>query len=178
MRAENPGKFHLLQHSRLQARACEVVIVVVTLLAYANSLANGFHLDDHYRILDNPGIHGGPWWRHFVDPTTSSTLPEITQYRPLLPLTLALNRALTGDGPVGYHAGNLLLLIVAALGVFAWMRELLGAAGRGDRPWAAAWVALGFALHPVTGILVNYLSARDQLIMIAGTAWEIGRAHV
>src|ERR1700736_2788829 len=39
----------------------------------ANTLRNGWHLDDAYRILDNPGIQRvSPIWRHFVDPTTKT----------------------------------------------------------------------------------------------------------
>jgi Flp pilus assembly protein TadD len=146
-----------------------VVIVLACALVFANALGNGLHLDDWYRVADNPGIRAGvPWWRHFVDPSTMSTLPRIEQYRPLLPLTLSWNQALTGDSLVGYHAGNLLCHAAASVLVWFLVRELLLRASARARPERIAlFTALLFAVHPVSGILVNYVCARDQLLMQA-----------
>ena len=108
--------------------------------------------------------------RHFVDPSTMSTLPQITQYRPLLPLTLSLNYAIHGDSLPGYHLVNLALHLVTSVLVFFlcvellrhWRHEPLPS----DRAHVAATVtALLFAIHPVSGILVNYISGRDLLMM-------------
>jgi cytochrome c-type biogenesis protein CcmH/NrfG len=150
---------HLPWHIALVATACLVV--------YWNALGNAFHLDDFYRVVDNPGIRGTvPWWQHFVDPSTMSTLPRIEQYRPLLPLTLSINYAIANDSLAGYHAGNLLLHGVASVLVYLlvvelWRRTPAGAAA--ER--VALAVALLFAVHPISGILVNYICARDQILM-------------
>src|ERR1051325_12243621 len=73
-------------------------ITAAAMLVYANTLQNAFHLDDFYRVIGNPGIHKlWPIWRHFVDPWTMSTLDRITQYRPLLPLSLSVHYAVAGD---------------------------------------------------------------------------------
>ena len=74
-------------------------------------------IDDFYRIANNPEIRyvGNPL-RHFKDPTTSATLPTIVQYRPLMPLTLSLGRAVLE--PLGVpslaadHIGNIALHII------------------------------------------------------------------
>lgn len=140
---------------------------------FANSLKNSFHLDDYYRVVDNPGImqFGRPWL-HFVDPTTMSTNDRIAGYRPLLPLTLSINYALTRFDVWSYHVVNIALQIAAAFFVYFLVRRILELA-----PPTSTWrfepararaialcVALVFAVHPVSGIPVNYICARDQLL--------------
>ncbi|MBP2669404.1 MAG: hypothetical protein H6Q80_1606 [Deltaproteobacteria bacterium] len=145
------------------------LLVLLTATIFANTLPNGFHLDDFYRVVENPAIQTiSPWWRHFVDVHTMATLPTITNYRPLLPLTFALNYAIGGLNPVGYHAVNLALQAAAAVLVYLLFIALLGqgSAVRQDiQPWVALTAAAVFAVHPVSGIPVNYVSARDLLLM-------------
>jgi hypothetical protein len=55
------------------------LIVLAAGVAFHNIFQNSFHLDDFYRVVGNPGIQQvHPVWRHFVDPSTSTTLPRIT----------------------------------------------------------------------------------------------------
>lgn len=158
---------------------CVLAIVVVTGLVFANALRNGFHLDDFYRIRDNPEIrHVAPVWRHFVDPgtisgsqgTSESRLHQFAQYRPLLPLSLSLNYWIGEHSFVGYHLGNLVFQIVASVLLYFLVLELLrygaGLPIDGERGrWLALIVAVVFAIHPVSGIPVNYILARDLLLM-------------
>lgn len=142
------------------------------LLLYANTLGNGYHLDDFYRIANNPEIRyvGNPL-RHFKDPTTSATLPTIVQYRPLMPLTLSLGRALLE--PLGVpslaadHIGNIALHIIISALCYAWFDQLLSRCGYARAKTLAMWAALLYAVHPVAGVPVNYLCARDLLCMQA-----------
>ncbi len=147
------------------------MITLAAALVYGNTPRNAFHLDDFYRVVQNPGIESvSPIWRHFVDPRTMSTLDRITQYRPLLPLTLSLNYALGGYDPAGYHLVNIFLQIVASILVYFLVLELLEyrsgwAAGDDRRSRLALLVSVLFAVNPVSGILVNYVSSRDLLLM-------------
>lgn len=159
-------------------------IVLVCLLVFRNTLHNTYALDDYYRVVDNPGIQ--QFWppaRHFVEPRTMSTLDRITQYRPLLPLSLSIDYAIGGNSVVTHHVGNLLLQIVASLLAFLLALELLRhwtAVLPGSRlktrlefvpmsdtkiVMVAGFAAVLFAIHPVSGIAVNYVSARDLLLM-------------
>lgn len=141
-----------------------LTLSLVTVAVYANAMPNGLHLDDFYRVAGNPGIERLTL-RHFVDPSTMSTLPRITQYRPMLPLTLSLNYALTGHDVVGYHVGNLLIALAAALLAYFFLLALCAQAGLAHARGLAWVAAMLFAVHPVTGILVNYVCARDQSLM-------------
>ncbi|HSL69388.1 MAG TPA: hypothetical protein VK864_04060, partial [Longimicrobiales bacterium] len=154
--------------------SCALVIAVACLLTFGNALPNTFALDDFYRVVDNPGVERlWPPWRHFADPRTMSTLDRIVQYRPLLPLTLSINHAISGNSVVGYRLGNLLFQLIASLLAFAlalefvhhWLRRPLSLRAE---LIAASAPALLFAVHPVSGIGVNYISARDLLLMQCG----------
>ena len=144
---------------------------MVSIVVFRNSLHNTFALDDYYRVVDNPGIQQfWPPWRHFVEPRTMSTLDRITQYRPLLPLTLSVDYAIAGNSPVAHHVGNLLIQCLAALLAFALCLELLthwsGLDSSPRRKLAISTLAaLIFAIHPISGVAVNYISARDLLLM-------------
>ena len=148
----------------LQAAALSLLVLGV----YSNVYDNAFQLDDHYRVVDNPGIQTvWPPWRHFTDPTTMSTLPRIVQYRPLLPLSLSISHALTGDSPRSFHYGNVALHLLAVLMGWLFLRELV-VHRRVPGGEGVAWLAAAiFAVHPVSGIAVNYVSARDLSIMLA-----------
>jgi Tfp pilus assembly protein PilF len=147
------------------------IIAVVSALVFANTLQNGFHTDDNVLVRGNPGIHqvSRPWV-HFIDPSTQSTLPALRGYRPLLPLSLSINYAIAGDSFVGYHLVNLALQIGAAWVLYLVLVQLLQLAPatslwpkeRSSARAVALCVALLWAVHPVSGISVNYICGRDQ----------------
>jgi len=148
-----------------------LALAALVATVFWNALPNGFHLDDQYHVVDNPGIQQAwPPWRHFVNPRTISTLDRIVQYRPLLPLSLSLSYALTGQDPAGFRAWNIVLQAAAAVLVFFFLRALLAAAGwrRSRTGIRAEWVALAaaaiFGVHPVAGVPANYICARDLLL--------------
>jgi tetratricopeptide (TPR) repeat protein len=142
------------------------LLIALPLLVYSNTFENALHLDDFYRVQGNPGVEQlSPVWRHFVDPHTMSTLPRITQYRPLLPLSLSLDHALAGHSLVVYHLTNLGLLMLCGLLCYRLVHRLLERASVTSPRTLALGVALVFVVHPVAGIPVSYVSARDLLLM-------------
>jgi Flp pilus assembly protein TadD len=139
------------------------LLVLLTSLVFANTLRNELHLDDHPRIADNPEIERfWPPWRHFVDPRTSSILPQVVQYRPLLPLTLSVDHTLASavgvDRLVLFHVTNIALHTIAVLLLYALFSRLAA-------PHIALAAAALYAVHPVAGVPVNYVCARDLLLM-------------
>ncbi|MBN2406604.1 MAG: tetratricopeptide repeat protein [Elusimicrobia bacterium] len=155
-------------------RIYAAAIILFIIIVFANTLNNKFYFDDYYLIIDNPGIHKiMPVWRHFLDPRTMSTLPRITQFRPLLPLTLSINYALAKDSLAGYHIGNIIFHIFASLFVFLAVMELQRHVRKGpvfderSQSGFAFLTALIYAVHPVSGFPVNYISSRDLIMMNA-----------
>lgn len=148
-----------------------VLIVLAGLLAYWPSLRGGFHYDDQHSIQANFHIRDlGYLPIIWSDPAAFSVDPEKGMFRPLLVTTYAINYALGGLAPVGYHVVNLAIHLGCALVVW-WVAGLLGATSRG-----ALLAGLLFAVHPVCSESVNYISARSEslaaLLGLAGVgAW-------
>jgi len=141
-------------------------LVVLPVLVFFGALDNEFHLDDLYRVDGNPEVEQlHPMGRHFVDAGTSSSLTRLHQYRPMLPLTLSINHAIAGHSLIGYHLGNLLAHIISVLLLYRLVRELTaGPTGLGS-PWLAGGAALLWGVHPVSGVPINYICARDLALM-------------
>ncbi len=147
------------------------IILLAGILVFINSLHNSFHLDDYDRVENNPEIRRiEPIIRHFIDPRTMSAHPYITQFRPLLPLTLSFNYALTGNSLPGYRITNILIHLFSAIFVYLMFLELIRQQTniRFDPDTAqniCLISALMFTIHPLSGVPVNYICARDLLLM-------------
>jgi tetratricopeptide (TPR) repeat protein len=140
--------------------------VLAALLAYANSFSGALTFDDHATISGNESI------RHLWPPGAALHPPADgpTGGRPLANLTFALSYALSGAEPWGHHALNFLTHALAALALFGLVRRTLaGPALRGrfgaEALPLAAFVALLWAVHPLSTSTVTYLSQRTESLM-------------
>jgi len=145
----------------LSARQAAVFVAVITCVAFLNSFAGKFVLDDIQDIEHNPSLEQlfPPWEAMFV----GNKLPA----RPLPYLTFAIDRAIWGVRPFGYHATNLLIHVIAALTLFDIIRiTLLSPRLRGrwsDRAVPLAMViAMIWAVHPLQTQAVTYVYQRIE----------------
>jgi hypothetical protein len=131
-------------------------LLVGTAGVYRGVLRNGFVWDDTHTVANNPAIRSlstaGRW---FASPDATSTLRE-NNYRPVLVASYAVDYALWGRLPSGYHATNLLIHLGVVAAVFALGRRLWR-----DAPSALCAAAI-VAVHPVNAEAVNYVSARSS----------------
>lgn len=137
-----------------------LLVFLCACAVHLNGLGNGFHYDDFHSLVDNPhvrSLENIPLF--FSDPSTFSVRPENAMYRPLLLSSYALNYALTGASPSGYHLFNTLLHGVNAALVFLLLLALCQHANR------ALIAALFFAVNPLSAETVNYISSRSELLM-------------
>ena len=104
-----------------------LLIAVVSTAVYANSFQNSFHFDDQHFIVENtyirdikniPSFFFSPDYLSFEKVFTS-------HYRPLLITSYAINYALGGLRPEGYHAVNLMFHIGAAFLVYLILQAML-----------------------------------------------------
>ncbi len=168
---------------RPSLRALALVVALAALLAHARALGHGFVYDDHRFVERNDAIASlGNVARFFSDPATASAAagvePDI--YRPLRTLAFAVDRALFGVAPLGWHAASLALHVVNALLVWVFLLRRL-APGRVRGPGAgrladgagagldagvlgATAGALLFAVHPVVTESVAWVSSRGDLL--------------
>ena len=140
------------------------VIVLATLAVYANSLRNPFIFDDEVALTQNPSIRQLWPLGAVLNPPPTSTLGG----RPIANLSFALNYALGGDSPWGYHAVNLTLHVLAALLFFGVVRRSVGqipASLGGEAVPLALTAAMLWALHPLATGTVSYVSQRTELLM-------------
>lgn len=133
-------------------RAAAIVIVVVTLAAFAPVMGNGF-----VDWGDQQDLVGNPYYRGFTAKHLGWMFATIQMghYQPLAWLTFAFDHALWGMWPGGYHLTSLLLHAGCALAVFALLRKLLRLAVRGAAEQqqmttlCAAAGTLLFSVHPL-----------------------------
>jgi tetratricopeptide (TPR) repeat protein len=142
------------------------LIALSVLAAYCGSLRAPFVFDDLSAIPENASIRKlWPVWGAFSPPPGTTV-----GGRPLANLSLALNYALGGTDPRGYHAVNILIHVLGAVTLFGLVRRTLarpvlsGRFGRDATPLALA-VALLWALHPLQTEAVTYVIQRVESLM-------------
>jgi tetratricopeptide (TPR) repeat protein len=149
---------------RLAAAAPAALIVLAGCAAYWNSFRGVFVFDDPAAIAENPTIRSlWPIGRVLSPPADGSPVTG----RPLVNLSLAVNFALGGTDPWGYHAVNLAIHILAALMLFGIVRRTLLLPSLRDRfgtrsTGLALAVALVWVVHPLQTESVTYVCQRAE----------------
>jgi hypothetical protein len=140
-----------------------VVLVALAALPVLPTLFAPFFADDYFhvdvasRVPDSlfggwvlPVPRAGAWW-------TPPAL-AVEYFRPVVVLFFALDHAVYGLHPAGYHLTN--LLIVAGTTALVWgiARHMLG-------PGLGAWAAAAlFAIHPCHAGAADWISGRTDLL--------------
>ncbi len=148
------------------------VVFALAVLAFAPTLENDFVYDDVLHVTQNPlitslgkiptllttGYFAG--YSLTLDPTNRPRGGVL--YRPLVTISFALNYAMGGLRPIGYHVVNILLHAGVSLAVYALGCRLL--LTRGGATVAAAL----FAVHPLHTEAVAGIVGRADLLMALG----------
>jgi tetratricopeptide (TPR) repeat protein len=157
-------------------------VAATTSAVFARSLCAGFiDLDDPFVIVRNPHIASfslanlrwmwGLHWAHWY---------------PLTWMSLALDHAVWGAGPAGYHLTSIALHVLNAALVFLLVERWLAAdsfAAENRRLPAAAGAALLFSLHPLRVESVSWATERSDVLAAsfafgAALFWLRGRSVV
>ncbi len=148
-------------------RACAALLVVAGAATFWNGLAAPFVYDDSASVAANTTIRTlSPIWPALRGPTRSAP----TAGRPVVNLTFAINYALGGLNPFGYHLWNLATHVLCALALFGVVRRtLLHMHGRIVPEESSTGIAFACALlwmvHPLQSEAVDYVSARTESTM-------------
>ena len=136
-----------------------IVVGLVGMSLYANSISNGFVRDDKLIVRDNPSIRSlGSIPSLFRSNYWSAKGANAGAYRPLTMMSYALNHAVGGLDPRGYHLVNVLAHGIVSLLLYALMIAL-------TRSKPAAFVAaVLFAVHPVHVEAVANVAGRADLL--------------
>lgn len=141
----------------------QLTLILVSVCFYLPALGFTFVWDDRALILENWYIRDlgsipGFFLSEFrVDPLTVTNF-----YRPVVMVTYALDYALWGENPLGFHLTNIVFNTLAVLLVFWTAKGLLrGTSYSGMVPWVAA---LLFAVHPTHVESVAFIAGRTDLL--------------
>ena len=173
------------------AQWAPAILAVAAAAAYGSSLGGAFVYDDFDSIVDNPHI------RRLWPPSEPLSLPVLgtgitVDGRPILSLSFALNHALFGPEPWGYHGVNLAIHICAGLLLFGIVRRTIeysvfsnrcsvekreeGERSPGTEYWKpntehwqptalALSIALLWLVHPLHTSAVTYIIQRSESMM-------------
>lgn len=148
-------------------RLADAVLFGLPFLLYAGSLPFGLlGLDDGAYYLDNTALQGGRWGGLW----TLWQRPILSDYSPVVQLTVWLDLALFGEGSwwaVRLH--GLAWFGLGVLGVRALVERVTG------RPGLARAVALLYLAHPACLPGVVWLAERKQVVGLAFTWWSLER---
>ncbi len=157
---------------RVRTRWVAAAIFAAVAVVYLPSLRFPFlNWDDRANVVENGLLHfDGPGLAFML------TGSRLGHWQPATWLSLALDRALWGGNPFGFHLTNVLLHAIAAVLLFFLARRLkLG----GER--AAVFAALFWALHPLRVESVAWVTERRDVlcgVFSLGAALAYGRgAH-
>ena len=140
-------------------------ICIAVWLAYASGLGAPFLMDDNPSIPANRSIRSlWPLWPVLVYEHGEGRTHD---GRPLLNLTLAVNRAVTGISPIGFRVVNILIHCGNALLLMSLARELLArpavpAAVRDRAGEITLAASLLWAVHPLGTAAVTYVIQRAE----------------
>jgi protein O-mannosyl-transferase len=132
------------------------ILLGITMLLYANSLSNGFTMDDELYIQRNPQVTLHSLALLF-QPNTASNV-----FRPLTFATFAMNWIAAGYQPFGYHLVNLLLQAAVVILLLMVLRKLLE--GYANLEFTSFVAALLFAGHPLHTEAVSSIVGRSELL--------------
>ena len=138
-------------------------VACLAFAVYANALNNPFVYDDHDTVIGN---------RSLIEPSNVRFVIVYSPFRPVVNASYAIDRAIWGYRPFGFHLTSVLLhtlvsvlLYVLLLRALADSRERRGAVGRDDRDtWAALTGAVLFAVHPLMTQGAADISGRSELL--------------
>ncbi|MBI2883489.1 MAG: tetratricopeptide repeat protein [Candidatus Methylomirabilis oxyfera] len=140
-----------------------LILLVAVGVVYANSLDNAFLFDDIETIVELHRPGAGPFQQ------IEALLGGRAAYRPVRTASYALDYAISGLDPWGYHLTNMVLHGLSAICVYVIATTLFAS------PLSALLAALLFAVHPIQTESVTYLSGRRDvlsgLFVLAGFYW-------
>jgi tetratricopeptide (TPR) repeat protein len=138
------------------ARAVPLLLVLLTIAAYASALQCGFiGLDDNSHVRLNPLVSGGLRWGAVFQAFSGS---HAALWVPLTWISLMLDVSLFGMNATAFHAVNVLLHCASVVVLYLFLRRMRG------QVWPAAIVAALFGLHPLNVESVAWVAERKNVL--------------
>lgn len=146
-----------------------LIIVIVSISLYANTLKNGFVYDDEYTVVNNELIKDTNnlplLFRNYY-----FAFSEEESFRPLVTLTYFIDYALFGLKSWGYHLTNILLHATNGVLFYIFLTLIIRSSADDKQRFpffinAPLLISLLFVSHPVLTEAVNAISFREDLLV-------------
>ena len=148
-------------------RIAVATLVCLTLGVFLPAVRYEFtHYDDLDQLTKNPTVQA----LSLSNLARMFTSRSLTSYYPIRVLSLAIDHALWGMRPGGYHLTNVLIHTLSVVLVFALVLRLATRLHMPDHDPARVWVpaacagAALFAVHPVVVEQVVWIAGREELL--------------
>ena len=154
--SSSPGLTRAADRSTYSRKVMLAVLLFVSISIYSNVFRNDFvGYDDQNLIQGNLAIRSlSP------DNIAQMFVPRTRgNYQPIRTLSYAIDYALWGAQPFGFHLTNIILHAATVIGVWLLVRRLLPE----PVPWLAAII---FAVHPIHVESVAWMSARKDVLAL------------
>ncbi|MCM8760681.1 MAG: tetratricopeptide repeat protein [Candidatus Omnitrophica bacterium] len=139
-----------------------LIIFLLSLVVYSNSLGGQFVYDDGYFIVKNIHIRNLANIRYFFTNPSAVAFSELSRdvYRPLSAISYAVDYHFWKLDTFGYHAVNILMHAANAVLLFLLLVLILG------NIITAFLASLLFAFHPVQTEVVAWISGRSSILFL------------
>jgi len=143
------------------------LMMLFTLLTYANHFTNSFHFDDFHTIVNNANIRSlknVP--NFFADGRTSSVLPQNQAYRPVVVTSLAFDYWLGGDYyPSVFLASSFMMFLIQGYLMLLFFKKIFDESLKlAPTAWLALVAVAWYLVHPANAETVNYVIARTDIL--------------
>ncbi len=143
-----------------------VIIFLISFILYGNTLTHQYALDDYAIIVNNHFTAKG--FGGIADHLTSSYWEgigkNVRSYRPLSPVTFALETGIAGMNPHVGHLVNILLTFLTGIALFRLLRRLFRLSGMTVTDIVPLMGTLLFLAHPLHTEVVANLKSRDTIL--------------
>lgn len=140
-----------------------VILGVVTIALFANSVFNGYNYDDTLVTQNQPltaNANLSSIQRIFTEPYYKDSIGHSFGYRPMVLLSFAIEHSLFSESPFVSHFINVLFYLIAVFLFFNLLRKFIGE----DKLMIAFLASLIFVVHPVHSEVVASIKNRDEIL--------------
>ena len=134
-----------------------LILIVLAIIVYSNSLKNDFTFDDHEVITENFYFKTIPAYKWLFNSNYFSYSKEFS-YRPLVTISYLINFYLFKLNPFGYHLTNLLLHLLVVTFIYLLFCLLTKDSD------IAFLTSLIFAVHTINTEAVNSIGFREDIL--------------
>ncbi|MBX7041867.1 MAG: tetratricopeptide repeat protein [Ignavibacteria bacterium] len=144
---------------------CYLIIIAVTFIVFANALDGGFVFDDESVVVNNSSIQNLSNIPKYFTAEEGFHKVIGKYYRPLVSSSYAVDYAIWGLNPYGFHLTNIIIHCIASMLLFRIFQLLFWRYKY--RNIFSLLTALIFVVHPVHTEAVTWISGRtDSMVTL------------